>query len=150
MYKLIVAISVLLFNAPVGDLNNDVMVKKVNEFRNEGCTCGGEKMSPVKSIIWNKKLYSSAFSHADDMKRYKYFSHFSRSGQDVGERVDRFDYKWTVIGENIAEGQKNFDEALEDWIKSPSHCKMIMDPNVTEMGVARSGRYWVQHFGKQR
>lgn len=150
MYKLVVALILLLFSAPKSEINTDEMVQKVNEIRSAGCTCGGKKMSPVESISWNQKLYNSAISHADDMKKYRYFSHYSRSGKNVGERVDRFDYKWTVIGENIAEGQSSFDEALDDWIKSPSHCKMIMDPNVNEMGVARSGRYWVQHFGKQR
>ena len=150
MYKLVVALTLLLFTAPKTEMTTDEMVQKVNEIRIEGCKCGGKKMSPVGSVSWNEKLYNSALSHASEMKKYRYFSHFSKSGKNVGERVDRFDYEWTVIGENIAEGQSSFDEAMEDWIKSPSHCKMIMDPNVKEMGVARSGRYWVQHFGTQR
>ena len=55
-----------------------------------------------------------------------------------------------MIGENIAAGQQSFDEALRDWMKSTSHCKMIMDSTVKEIGVARSGNYWVQHFGTKK
>ena len=127
-----------------------VMVNKINEIRNEGCYCGGKAMPPVGKVKWNEKLYQSALSHASDMREYQYFSHFSRRGEDVGKRVEKFRYNWIVIGENIAEGQKTFDEVLADWLKSPSHCRMIMDPKVNEMGLARSGKYWVQHFGKRK
>ena len=126
------------------------MVHKVNQIRTSGCKCGGKKMPPVQEIKWNEKLYQSALSHAVDMRKNKYFSHFSRKGEDVGKRADKVDYNWMVIGENLAEGQTSFDEALSDWLKSPSHCQMIMDPKVNEMGVARSGKYWVQHFGKRK
>ncbi len=140
----------LIFFSPASDVDKETMVSMVNNVRKTGCTCGRTKMPPVKEVKWNDKLYSSASSHAQDMRRYKYFSHFSKRGEDVGERVDKFNYNWLVIGENIAEGQATFNQALEDWLKSPSHCKMIMDPKVNEMAVAKSGKYWVQHFGKEK
>lgn len=137
------------FHTPI-DLDKDTMVMKVNNIRTEGCKCGRSYMPPVDKLTWNEKLYASAISHAKDMSKYSYFSHVSRKGKDVGERVEKYEYNWQVVGENIAEGQRNFDEVLSDWLKSPSHCKMIMDGKVNEMGIGRSGRYWVQHFGKQK
>jgi len=132
------------------DLDKSIMLHKVNEVRAEGCECGGRKMPPVGRVEWNEKLQRSALSHAKDMSKKNYFSHYSKRGEDVGKRVDKFNYNWIVIGENIAEGQRSFDEVMEDWLKSPSHCKMIMDGKVNEMGIGRSGKYWVQHFGKQK
>lgn len=126
------------------------MLDVVNSVRVKGCKCGGKNMPPVGRLKWNEKLERSANAHATDMAKYRYFSHYSRKGEDVGKRVDRFEYRWIVVGENIAEGQRSFSEVMEDWLKSPSHCKMIMDPKVDEMGIAKSGRYWVQHFGKQK
>lgn len=149
LYHLISIVILIFLSGSTNDYDKEIMVSKVNMIRTSGCICGGKKMQPVKEVVWNNTLYETAFSHAEDMKKHRYFSHFSRKGEDVGERVDKFNYKWMVIGENIAEGQRNFDQALEDWVKSPSHCKMIMDPKVDEMGIARSGNYWVQHFGKR-
>ncbi len=131
-------------------LEKSEMLNAVNAIRIEGCQCGNKRMPPVSKLKWNEKLERSALSHASDMAKHRYFSHYSRKGEDVGKRVDKFNYNWLVVGENIAEGQRNFQEAMQDWLKSPSHCKMIMDPKVDEMGIAKSGRYWVQHFGKRK
>jgi len=132
------------------DLERSIMLDKVNSVRAKGCKCGGKKMAPARKLKWNDKLERSALSHASDMAKYRYFSHYSRRGEDVGKRVDKFNYNWLVVGENIAEGQRDFDEVMVDWLKSTSHCKMIMDPKVDEIGIARSGKYWVQHFGKRK
>lgn len=82
------------------------------------------------------------------MQTYNYFDHHSIAGEDVGERLDKLDYKWQYVGENLAVGQKTFDETMKDWIKSPSHCRMLMNPDMNEVAVAKYGKYWVQHFGK--
>ena len=145
---------ILFFLLSIGsseaELDKSVMLHKVNAVRAEGCKCGGKKMAPVGQVKWNEKLQKSATAHASDMSKHNYFSHYSRKGEDVGKRVDKFNYDWLVIGENIAEGQRNFDEVMEDWLKSPSHCKMIMDGKVNEMGIGKSGKFWVQHFGKKK
>jgi len=124
------------------------ILSKVNDIREGGCNCGDVRMKAVHPVIWNDQLEFSALLHARDMKQHNYFGHYSKSGHDVGTRVEKIGYRWLVIGENLGEGQKNFDEVLEDWIKSETHCEMLMDPRVTEMGVAKLGKYWVQHFGK--
>lgn len=124
------------------------ILKTINSIREEGCRCGGKKMLPVKPLIWNEQLEHSADRYAKHLKRHNWFSHYSKDGKDIGERIDDIGYNWQIVGENIAEGQQNFNEVMEDWMESPSHCEMIMNPNVTEMGLARVGKYWVQHFAK--
>lgn len=127
---------------------DQLILEKVNEVRENGCRCGRTKMPPVKPVSWNDQLEYSALLHARDMKRHNYFGHHSKSGKDVGTRVESIGYKWLVVGENLGEGQVSFDEVLRDWIKSKTHCEMLMDSRVTEMGVAKFDKYWVQHFGK--
>jgi len=127
---------------------DQLILEKVNEVREKGCRCGRIKMPAVKAVTWNDQLEYSALLHARDMKRHNYFGHYSKSGKDVGTRVEKIGYKWLVVGENLGEGQHSFEEVLNDWIKSSSHCEMLMDPRVTEMGVAKLDKYWVQHFGK--
>ena len=133
----------------INKTDQEYILDKVNRLRDRGCYCGKKYMSPAGTVKWDNKLYQSALSHAKDMDKKRYFSHFSRDGKDIGERLDRHGYNWQVAGENLGEGQKNFVEVLNDWKKSKSHCMMLMNPKVEEMAVAKYGKYWVQHFGKK-
>lgn len=131
------------------DFGSAEMVNQINLVRTEGCYCGDEYQKSVDPVKWNETLYQSALTHAKQMHEYDFFSHYSRDGKDVGQRLTEHGYPWQVVGENIAEGQVNFKQVLEDWIKSETHCKMLMDERVDEMGIARYKKFWVQHFGKQ-
>ena len=106
-------------------------------------------MKPTHPLTWNDTLTESARRHAADMDTYNYFGHRSRAGEDIGDRLDAIGYKWQYVGENLAEGQKTFEEALTDWLESSSHCTMLMNPDMKEMGMAKVGKYWVHHFGTQ-
>ena len=130
-------------------LDKKAILNEVNELRAKGCKCGGEFQKPVAPVIWNETLFQSAINHAKEMSKYNFFSHFSRSGKNIGQRLTAIGYPWKVVGENIGEGQRHFSQVMEDWIKSETHCKMLMDKRVNEMAVARYKKYWVQHFGKQ-
>ncbi|MCZ2101812.1 MAG: CAP domain-containing protein [Chitinophagales bacterium] len=124
------------------------MLNAVNSIRESGCQCGRKYMAPVQKVTWNQLLYQSALAQADDMYQHDFFKHFSNSGLDIGQRLDQIGYNWKVAGENLGRGQDTFEEVLKDWLKSPSHCRMLMNPKVDEMGIARVQNYWVQHFGK--
>ena len=129
-------------------VSKEYILFKVNKLREKGCKCGRKRMNPVGKLVWNNTLEKSALLHAKEMSKYNYFGHRSIQGEDIGDRLDDLGYKWQFVGENLATGQKSFDEAMVDWIKSPSHCKMLMNPNMVEVAVSRYGKYWVQHFGK--
>ncbi len=130
-------------------VSQEYILEKVNRLRAKGCKCGGKRMKSAEPVVWNKTLERSAAMHAREMYRYDYFSHKSIDGLDIGDRLDALGYKWHHVGENLAIGQKSFDEAMRDWIKSPSHCKMLMHPKMKEMALSRYKKYWVQHFGTQ-
>lgn len=125
------------------------MLMKVNHVRKNGCRCGKRYMAPAGPVKWDETLYKSALSHALDMASNKFFAHYSSDGLNIGDRLEKIGYDWQVVGENLGEGQKSFDEVLEDWMQSYSHCVMLMNPKVDEMAVARYEKYWVQHFGKK-
>lgn len=131
------------------DVSEAYVLKRVNQLRAKGCKCGNTYYQPAVPVSWNRTLERTAWNHAKEMQTYDFFSHRSRDGKDIGERFDQIGYKWQYAGENLAVGQKTFDEALKDWIKSPTHCKMLMNADMNEMAVSRYGKYWVQHFGKK-
>jgi uncharacterized protein YkwD len=129
-------------------VSQEYVLQRINKLRKKGCTCGRKRMKPVGPVTWNSTLEVSAHQHAKEMQTYNYFDHHSVGGLDIGDRLDRLGYKWQYVGENLAVGQKSFDEAMRDWIKSPSHCRMLMNPDMNEVAVSKYGKYWVQHFGK--
>ena len=139
-----IAITIVLY-AP-DRIEKNYILDRINTLRAEGCYCGNDYMPSTGPLTWNETLQLSAFSHAKDMFDNDFFSHISPDGKDVGQRVKSFGYNWRVVGENIGEGQFTFDEVFDDWVKSTSHCKMMMDSRVREMGVAKYKRFWVQHF----
>jgi len=125
------------------------VLHKVNKLRTKGCRCGRKKMKPTHPLSWNETLTYSAYLHAKQMEDFNFFAHRSIDGLDIGERLDKLAYKWQYVGENLAEGQLSFEEAFQDWVDSPSHCQMLMNPDMKEMGLSKYGKYWVHHFGTQ-
>ena len=132
------------------NLNNNLILKLVNEKRATGCNCGNKLMPPVPSLVWNDVIASASSKHSKDMKRKNFFSHTSSDGRSLGDRFNAVGYKWMLIGENIAMGQQDEYEVVNSWFKSPGHCMNLMNADFKEMGAAREGKYWTQDFGKRR
>jgi uncharacterized protein YkwD len=128
-------------------INKITILKLVNEARKKGCQCGNTYYSPAPALTWNEQLEQAAAVHSNDMFNKKYFSHTAPDGSKAGERIKRTGYHWLAYGENIGMGFKNEQEMVEGWLKSPGHCKNIMNKDYKEMGAARAGSYWTQTFG---
>lgn len=130
-------------------LNKTKLLRLVNNLRATGCKCGDTQYGPVAPLQWNDQLEAAAQAHSTDMETRKYFAHRSPEGNNAGFRLDKAGYNWKAFGENIGMGFRNEDEVVAGWKQSPSHCKNMLNANFTEMGVARSGVYWTQAFGKR-
>jgi uncharacterized protein YkwD len=124
----------------------------INHTRQKGCTCGVNYMQPVPPLVWNYNLEISAMGHASDMYNRNYFSHDSKNGRSMEDRIVFAGYyfkgyKSFAIGENIAMGQQSIAEVMRGWFKSEGHCRNLMSPSFKEVGVAVDNDYWVQDFG---
>jgi uncharacterized protein YkwD len=125
-----------------------------NQFRQE------QGRRPLKA---NDKLAKDAHYFADYLARTDKFSH-TADGKQPSQRATEYGYAWCVVAENIAweynsEGfsTQGLARALvEGWKHSPEHRRNLLDPDVTEIGVAvafgkASGRYYgVQDFGRPK
>lgn len=130
--------------------NQDIrqVIAEINKLRNSGCQCGDEWMPPVQPVKWNNDLYRVSNKYAKYMYANDHFDHISKSGEDLGDRLNKIGYDWMKIGENLGFGYHDFYSVLEAWIESPSHCTMLMDADMTDMGLSKHRIYWVQSFSK--
>ncbi len=158
---LVVFMSLLLFSCAEDDFETSTSVAPnntddadllnlINSYRTSGCTCGNTFYPAVAPLSWNNLLANSAYGHSKDMDQNNYFSHTGRNGSNPGDRIKAAGYNWMTYGENIAFGYNSEQAVIQGWIESPGHCKNIMNPNFTEMGIGRSGTYWTQDLGRSR
>lgn len=130
-------------------------LRQINKVRTSGCNCGNVYMPPADPLSWNYQLETAARLYAHEMAANNFFSHTGLNGSSSKERIMAQGYtiagfKYIAVGENIGRGQLTITEIMQGWIKSPGHCRNIMNPNFKEVGVAVEKNYWVQDFGGRR
>ena len=124
------------------------MLSLVNKARRQGCSCGDKQHPPAPQLHWNSKLARAAQKHANNMAKRQFFDHKDPQGRTAAQRIEKENYVWRWVGENIAMGPRSTSEVMKGWLNSPGHCSNIMNHHFTEMGAAisKDGQYWVQVF----
>lgn len=122
------------------------MLAAVNALRKSGTTCGGEKMPPVKPLVWSAELENAAVVHVADMDANDHFSHAGTNGTLPDDRIKEAGYEWGRVGENIGQGYKDVSAAMKGWKTSANHCKQMMNADIINIGAAKKGKYWCQTF----
>ena len=136
----------LTTNVPSGtttpaELTQASILAAVNEARRIN---GGHK-----PMTYNVALETAARSQANLMASKDTLAH--NLGVTLRERVTAGGYDGAV-GENIAGGQQNLQQAIEGWLNSPGHRATLLSDKFTEFGLAvahvpagrksRYGIYW--------
>ncbi len=151
-FQRLVLIFLISFGIPFGlsAQNSDTqdLLNKVNAVRKAGCQCGKKYMPPAPPLLWDNKLENAALRHSKDMFLNKNYRHSGTDRSTPDSRISDAGFDWEGVSENIAWGYSTFDEALRSWIKSERHCKNLMDPFYTHIGISRFKGCWVQDFGK--
>ncbi len=115
------------------------------------------KKKGLQPLVKNINLSKSASLKTDDMFAGQYFEHVSPKGESAADLVKTVNYKFQIVGENLALGIFDTDKALvQAWMNSPTHKENILNPKYTEIGVSvgigeyKGQKQWmaVQHFAK--
>jgi uncharacterized protein YkwD len=132
-----------------------VIVEQTNTFRR------GEGLSAVKE---NEKLTETARYFAGYLAKHDEFGH-TADGKRPADRASEHGYEYCVVSENIAyqyhsagfrSAQDLAGRFVQGWKDSPGHRRNMLDPDVTETGVAvarspDTGYYYaVQMFGRPK
>ncbi|HWG84536.1 MAG TPA: CAP domain-containing protein [Deinococcales bacterium] len=118
--------------------------------------CGDTHYPAAKPLTLEGRLSAAAQAHSDDMAARNYFAHKSPDGTNAAQRVTTQGYRWSHVGENLAAGQANAEQAVAGWLASPGHCANLMRAEFTTTGLgfaagrpgAEYATYWTQVFAR--
>ena len=134
------------------------LLARINQYRAAGASCGSAgTFAAVPPLAWNAALAQAAAGHSQDMATNNYFSHTSRDGRSMVDRINAAGYLWSSIGENIAAGYPTIDAVIDGWMASDGHCANLMNPNFRDTGLACVANpnstyktYWTMDAGRPR
>lgn len=110
----------------------------------------------LPEVSHNATLQEVANEQAAIMARTGNIAHTAEAGQAFITRLRRHDF-WGGAGENLAGGPPTLDAAIDGWMASPSHHKVMVNPDYQQFGLAfrrgsstegnTYGTYWVLVMG---
>ena len=163
MFKLIsvflcaVALSLLPFAEARGygsSTNSEAQVLSlINSARARGVSCrGGGGGVSVPALRYDPVLRTAAKTHAFNMANHNFMSHYFR-GVGPRSRVTRAGYRYSRMSEIIYKfsGRSSPASAVRWWLRSPVHCRAIMNRYYTEFAAAYGGSgAWVVEMTQAR
>ena len=117
------------------------VLRLINSARARGVSCrgggGGVSLAPLR---YNPTLRRAAQSHALNMANRNFMSHYFR-GIGPRTRVVRAGYRYSRMSEIIYKysGRSSAAAAVRWWLRSPVHCRAIMNRYYREFGAAYGG-----------
>ncbi len=126
-------------------LNLETSLADLNSYR---------RAHKLPALKLNKALIRAAQIHAQDLADTGTISHTGSDGSEPAERVERENYNYRKIAENVASGQTDWSTALTGWKNSKGHNENLLREGVTEFGAAlvfdpksKYATYWVMLVG---
>ncbi len=120
--------------ATIGAFEKEVL-RLTNKARAKKRKCGSTTFKALKALKWNAVLAAVAENHSRDMSVRNYFAHTNPDGLSPFNRMKKAGYRYRAAGENIAAGYATPASVVAAWLKSPGHCRNIMNKSFTRLGV---------------
>lgn len=124
----------------ISDINAEQVVELVNAER---------KKAGLSEVTYDAGVSCAAQKRAVETESL--FSHTRPDGSRCFTALDECGVSYRGAGENIAMGQNDAAEVMNDWMNSQGHRENILNPSFTKIGVGihkgADGRYyWTQMF----
>ena len=123
------------------------VVTIMNDLRSRGTTCGSTIQPPVPLLVMDSDLRTAAREHSIDMVNRHYFSHTTPEGKTFEDRIQESGYDGVPLGETLAAGQTTPQQAVDSWLSSNGHCRIIMSAGARAVGVGFANNHWTAKFG---
>lgn len=112
---------------PPVPLDLNVAVAELNAYRAE---------NGLQPVALSDKLNRASEVHAKDLAKHGIAAHDGTDGSTHSERAQRQGYYFQLIAENVATGQKSWDQVFQAWKDSPGHNKNLLAEGVEDFGIA--------------
>ena len=130
---------------PAGTSKAEALLIYINEARRQF------NLSPLKYVY---ELSVAAQNHTADMAAYQFTGHAGSDGSYPAERLLWHRYPSAYAGEATAWGFEHAYQAVEFWVNSPAHRRIILNQWATDVGVAFTTDYsspnvwyWTSEYG---
>ena len=87
----------------------------------------------LPSVILNSQLNDVSQSHAEDRAAAGKISHEGSDGKGHGNRLKDAGYLFSIAAENVASGQKSWEQVFKAWQDSPGHNVNLLRDDVTHL-----------------
>jgi len=112
----------------------------------------------LQPLVINEELKAAAMKKASDMVAGHYFAHIGPDGKKPWEWINKKNYNFTYMGENLAMDFSSAKVVNSAFMKSPSHKANIMHKEYSDVGMAlmigeiegRETMILVQFYGKPK
>lgn len=84
----------------------------------------------------NPLLAQAAAEKAAHMFKHDYWAHISPEGVTPWYFMHKFNYSYSVAGENLARDFSDTESMTQAWMESPTHRENIVNPKYSEIGIA--------------
>lgn len=108
----------------------------------------------IASLFVNDQLQQAAQIHAENVARLNRLAHDlpETATPTLADRANVVGYQFSMLAENLAFNYNSPSHAVEGWLDSSGHRRNLLDPDLTEIGVAVARNslgqaYYVQVFG---
>jgi len=124
---------------PTGDFVTDLLNLHNSHRRSLG-------LNPLKL---NHLLVKAAQNHSDWMDQHGKLDH-NEGVVDLGDRLIKVGYNWSLCGENITMGYNTPNAVFAGWLRSTGHRQNIEETSYVEVGFGFTGTYWTADFATHR
>jgi uncharacterized protein YkwD len=100
----------------------------------------------LNPVEWDDDTSEVAFLHSKDMADQNYFSHKSKDGRTLSDRLEEGNVTFLQAGENIAANYTDGIAAVHGWMNSEGHRKALLNKEYTHLGVGVFKKYYTQNF----
>lgn len=112
-------------------------------------------LAELEPLSYSQDISDIAYLKAKDISDNNYFDHTSPTYGTVPEMFAKYNINYYALGENIGQGYKTPEDAVNAWMSSPGHKDNILSAKYTEIGIGiykddKGVITWVQMFLKRR
>lgn len=100
------------------------------------------------------RLNTAARAHSEHQAQVGTIFHVSPDGTTPGQRITAAGYAFSAWAENVAAGHSSPEAVVAAWMRSPGHCKNLLNPAYVHLGIGyvntTSGyrHWWTQKFAR--